>query len=33
MNELTYGIKIYVEDTGKTYHTLNTWGLALGNNN
>jgi hypothetical protein len=33
MNELTYGIKIYVEDTGKTYHTLNNWELALGNNN
>lgn len=33
MNELTYGISIYVEDTGKTYHTLDTWGLALGNNN
>ena len=33
MNELTYGISIYVEDTGKTYHTLDTWSLALGNNN
>lgn len=33
MNELTYGIAIYVEDTGKTYHTLNNWGYALGNNN
>lgn len=33
MNELTYGISIYVEDTGKTYHTLNDWGFALGNNN
>lgn len=33
MNELTYGISIYVEDTGKTYHTLNNWELALGNNN
>ena len=33
MNELTYGISIYVEDTGKTYHTLNDWGMALGNNN
>lgn len=32
-NVLTYGISIYVEDTGKTYHTLNDWGLALGNNN
>ena len=33
MNELTYGVSIYVEDTGKTYHTLNDWGLALGNTN
>ena len=33
MNELTYGISIYVEDTGETYHTLNDWNLALGNNN
>lgn len=33
MNKLTYGITIYVEDTGKTYHTLNDWDLALGNNN
>jgi len=33
MNALTNGFKIYVEDTGMTYHTLNTWGLALGNNN
>ena len=33
MNELTYGISIYVEDTGKTYHTLNDWEMALGNNN
>ena len=33
MNELTYGIAIYVEDSGKTYHTLNDWDLALGNNN
>ena len=32
-NVLTYGISIYVEDSGKTYHTLNDWGLALGNNN
>lgn len=32
-NVLTYGISIYVEDTGKTYHTLNDWGFALGNNN
>lgn len=33
MNELTYGISIYVEDTAKTFHTLDDWGLALGNNN
>lgn len=33
MNELTYGISIYVESTGKTFHTLNDWGMALGNNN
>ena len=33
MNELTYGISIYVEDTGKTYHTLDNWEMALGNNN
>lgn len=33
MNELTYGISIYVEDSGRTFHTLDDWGLALGNNN
>lgn len=33
MNKLTYGIAIYVEDSGETYHTLNDWDLALGNNN
>ena len=33
MNALTYGISIYVEDSGKTFHTLNDWNLALGNNN
>lgn len=33
MNELTYGISIYVEDTAQTYHTLEDWDLALGNNN
>ena len=27
------GISIYVEDTNRTYHTFNTWKLALGNNN
>lgn len=33
MNALTIGISIYVEATGKTYHTLDDWGYALGNNN
>lgn len=33
MSNLTYGISIYVEDTNKTYHTLDDWGFALGNNN
>ena len=33
MNELTNGISIYVEDTGKTFHTLDDWEFALGNNN
>lgn len=33
MNALTYGIKIEVEGTDKSYHTLDDWGLALGNNN
>lgn len=33
MNALSNGISIYVEDTEKTYHTLNDWGFALGNNN
>jgi len=33
MNELSNGITIYVEDTDKTYHTLDDWGFALGNNN
>lgn len=32
-NVLTYGISIYVEDSAKTYHTLDDWGMALGNNN
>lgn len=32
-NAMTNGIKIYVEDTSKTYHTLDDWGFALGNNN
>ena len=33
MNELSNGISIYVEATNKTYHTLDDWGYALGNNN
>lgn len=33
MNELSNGISIYVEDSGKIYHTLDDWDLALGNNN
>lgn len=33
MNELTYGVSIYVEENGNTYHTLDDWNLALGNNN
>lgn len=33
MNELTNGISIYVEDSGKTFHTLTDWDFALGNNN
>lgn len=30
---MTNGITIYVEDTGKTYHTVDDWNLGLGNNN
>lgn len=33
MNKLTYGIKIHVLDTDKTFHTLDDWSFALGNNN
>lgn len=33
MNALSNGIKITVEESGKIFHTLNDWGLALGNNN
>ena len=33
MNELSNGLSIYVEDTDKTFHTLDDWGFALGNNN
>lgn len=32
-NIMTNGITIYVEDTGKTYHTVDDWNLGLGNNN
>lgn len=30
---MTNGITIYVEDTGKTFHTVTDWDLGLGNNN
>lgn len=33
MNNLSIGITLYVEETAKTFHTLNDWELALGNNN
>ena len=34
MNDnLSIGISIYVEDSGQTFHTLNDWEMALGNNN
>lgn len=33
MSNLSIGIKIEVEDTGSVFHTLDDWGLALGNNN
>lgn len=33
MNNLSIGITLYVEETGKTFHTLDDWELALGNNN
>lgn len=33
MNALSNGIKITVEETGRIFHTLDDWGLALGNNN
>lgn len=33
MNNLSIGITLYVEETGKTFHTLDDWQLALGNNN
>lgn len=33
MNALTNGFTITVEKTGKSYHSLDDWGLAMGNNN
>ena len=30
---MTNGIQIYVEDSGKTVHTITDWNLGLGNNN
>jgi len=33
MNALSNGIKITVEENGNVFHTLDDWGLALGNNN
>lgn len=30
---MTNGITIYVEDTGRTFHTVDDWNLGLGNNN
>ena len=30
---MTIGIKIYVEDSGRTFHTVDDWNLGLGNNN
>lgn len=33
MNALTLGATIIVEKTGREYHTLEDWGLAIGNNN
>lgn len=33
MNALSNGLTIIVESTNKTFHTLNDWGFALGNNN
>lgn len=28
-----YGVKIIIEDTGQEFHSLNDWGLVIGNNN
>ena len=33
MNTMTNGATITVIATGKSYHTLRDWGLAIGNNN
>lgn len=33
MNALTNGVEIEVISTGAKYHTLDDWGLAIGNNN
>lgn len=33
MNELTNGATIIIAATNEQFHTLNDWGLALGNNN
>lgn len=33
MNSMTNGATIIVLRTGKSYHTLRDWGLAIGNNN
>lgn len=32
MNELTNGFTIIVEKNNRSYHSLNDWGLAIGNN-
>ena len=33
MSTMTNGVTITVIATGKSYHTLRDWGLAIGNNN
>ena len=33
MSTMTSGVTITVIATGKSYHTLRDWGLAIGNNN
>ena len=32
-NAMTNGISIFVEDTGRTFHTITDWDLGLSNNN